>query len=325
MSIFDNFAQGMNPFATRLILGDFEFLDFEVPERVALGAKQQAVVHKLVGGVRVVDVLGIDYDAIRWNGIITGPNAGERVHALERLRDAGKPLTFTLDDYSFQVVLAAFDPVYEFVYRRPYSLELTVISRNDAPVRPDALTGSLDALVNSDLGKALGLSSVIDVQAVTDAVASVQEAMQKVQDFANATVQQIQSVVRPIIAAQQIVQKTIATVEASVYSIASLGGIVPGNPVAKTVVNIGKRLNAATQVEALYKLGNVLGTLNKNVGAGQAANGIKTVTQSGGNLYQVASSQYGDPSKWTSIAAANKTTDPQISGIQTVVVPTNPS
>jgi hypothetical protein len=325
MSVFDNFAQGMDPSATRLILGDFEFVDFEIPERIAIGAKQQTVKHKYVGGLRTIDVLGVDWDDLQWSGIINGPESAARVQALERMRDAGEQLTFTLGDYSFEVVVAEFVPVYEFVFRRPYSIKLEIVQRNDTPAKVDALTGSLDALINSDVGQSLNLSSVINVQAVTDAVTAVQTAVQQVQDFANATVSAVQSVVRPIVAAQQMVQKTIAQLEASANTITTLGGLVSGNPVAKTVNNLLTQVDLSTRTPALYQLSDVLGRLNKNVQAGQSANGVRTVTLSGGNLYQAASQQYGDSSRWTSLATANGLTDPQLSGIQTIVVPDKPS
>lgn len=325
MILLDNFAQGMNPSATRLILGGFEFLDFEVPERISFGARQQTVVHKLVGGRRVIDVLGTDYEPLRWSGIITGANAAARVRALEQMRDAGAQITFTLDDYSFDVIVTEFVPVYEFVYRRPYSIELAVVKRNDAPSAISALTGALDALINSDVGESLGLADIINVQAVTDAVNAVQSAVQQVQDVANATIETVQTIVRPIVAAQQIAQQAIASLEASAEAITTLGGLVPGNPVAKTANNLLTQADLATRTPALYRLSDVLGRLNKNVQSGQTANGVRTVTLSGGNLYQVASDQYGDSSKWTSIAAANGLTDPQLTGIQTIVVPQKPS
>lgn len=318
-------AQGSDPTATRLILGDFEFLDFEVPERITIPGRQKTAIHQMIGGKRVIDVLGIEYDPIRWSGIFTGSETASRVQALEQLRDAGKSLTFTLDDISFDVLITDFAPVYEFVYRRPYSIELAVIKRNDAVSALDALTGALDALINSDIGQALGLSSVINVQAITDAVNTVQNAVKSVEDIAHATVSAVQSIVRPIVAAQRIIQQTIGRLESAARQITTLGGLIPGNPVAKTVDNVLKQADMATRIPALYQLSNVLGRLNKNVQAGQTADGVKTITLSGGNLYQVAASQYGDPSLWTSIASVNSLADPQLTGINTLTIPANPS
>jgi hypothetical protein len=328
MSIIDSiesFAQGMDPTAVRLILGTFEFIDFEVPTSIAVSGEQQTVVHKLVGGKKTVDVLGVDYNRLTWSGIITGSNCSDRVSALEAMRDTGQPVTLTFDNYSFNVLIARFAPVYELPYKRPYSIEVEVISRNDAPLRVDALTGSLDALVNSDVGSALGLSSTAGISSVTSAVTTVQSAVKQVSDFAHATVSDIQTVVRPIVAAQALVSQQISSLEASANSITSLGGLVPGNPIAKTINNLLTQTQLSTQTSALYDMQNVLGRLNKNVQTGQTADGVSTVTQTGGNLYQVAAQQYGDATLWSSIANANGLTDPQLTGINTLTIPSNPT
>ncbi|WP_217548795.1 hypothetical protein [Pantoea sp. GbtcB22] len=324
-SALNNFAQGLDPTVTRLVLGDFEFLDFEVPERLTLPGRQKAVLHQMIGGKRVIDVLGVEYDPLTWSGIITGSQSGDRVKALERMRDAGEQLTLTLDDYSFTVVITSFTPVYEFIYRRPFTIEVAIVANNASPLKVDALTGALQGLLDSDIGQALGLSDIIDVQSVTDAVTTVQSTVKQVTDFAHATVEQVQAVVRPIIAAQTIIQQQIAQLEDAASQITTLGGLVPGNPISKTVSNLLSQADQSTRIPALYSLQNVLSRLNKNVNSGQTADGVRTVTQSGGSLYQVASDQYGDASLWSSIATANDLTDPQLSGINTLTIPSNPT
>jgi len=324
-SALNNFAQGLDPTVTRLILGGFEFLDFEVPEKLSFPGKQKTVIHQMIGGVRTVDVLGVEYDPITWSGIITGSQTDDRVRELERMRDAGQQVTLTLDGYSFTVVITEFTPIYEFVYRRPYTIEVAVVTRNDSPTKIDALTGALDALVNSDVGTALGLSSIIDVASVTSALATVQSAVKNVQDIAHATVTTVQTIVRPIIAAQVMVQQTIGQLESAANDITTLGGLVPGNPISKTISNVLTQADLTTRTPALYQLQSVLGRLNKNVQSGQTADGVRSVTLSGGNLYQVASDQYGDASLWSSLATANGLTDPQLTGINTIIIPSNPT
>jgi len=325
ISALNNFSQGLDPTTTRLVLGDFEFLDFEVPERIAIPGRQKTVLHQMVGGKRVIDVLGVEYDPLTWSGVITGSQSGDRVKSLERMRDAGEALTLTLDEYSFTVVITSFVPVYEFIYRRPYSIEVAIVANNASPLKVDALTGALQGLLNSDIGQALGLSDTIDVASVTSAVTTVQGAVKQVTDFAHATVEEVQSVVRPIIAAQTLVQQQITQLESAANDITTLGGLVPGNPISKTVSNLLSQADQSTRIPALYSLQNVLGRLNKNVSSGQTADGVRTVTLSGGNLYQVASDQYGDASLWSSIASVNGLSDPQLTGINTLTIPSNPS
>lgn len=323
MGILDSlsFAPGGDPFATRLTLGDFEFVSFEVPEAITVGAKQQTKVHKLVGGKRVIDVLGTDYDTLSWSGWITGGTAGDRTKALETMRDAGQALVFVLDDYRFKVVIGDFKSRFEHLYRRPYTIELIVVERLDLVATGNALAGALDALINSDVGEAMGLSDIVNVQSVTDAVTAVQSAVSQVQDFANATVETVQTVVRPIVAAQQIIQSTISQVGAAINDITTLGGLIPGNPVSNAANNVLRQLNATTQLAPLYQMQAVLARLQKNVLSGPLANGTTSVVTGNTSLQKLAADNYGDQSKWTTIADANGMTDPVVTGIQTVKIP----
>lgn len=324
MSILDSlpsFAPGGDPFATRLTLGSFEFQGFEVPESIKISAKQQVAVHKLVGGKRVVDVLGTDFENLTWTGWMVGTSAPDRTKAIEDMRDAGMPVTFTLEDYSFSVVITGFSSDFQHTYRRPYSIELTIIARQDSVSALDALTGSLDALINSDIGEALGLSSIINVQAVTDAVTAVQTAVSQVQDIANATVSAVQTIIRPIIAAQKIVNATIAQANSAISDITTLGGLIPGNPVSKAATNVLRQVEAYTQLPGLYQMQAVLGRLQKNVLAGPLANGTASIVTSNTSLQRLAADAYGDQSKWTGIASANNITDPKVTGIQEIKIP----
>jgi hypothetical protein len=320
-SFLDNFAPGGDPFATRLIVGDIEFTGLEVPEAVTVGAEQKLVVHKLVGGRRTVDVLGVDYDDISWSGWMTGATAGERCLVLEELRDAGQPLTFNMDGYYFSVLIKGFRPRFEHVYRRFYTIDLTVISRLDTPITENALSGTLDSLINSDVGESLGLASIINSDAVTSSIGTVKDAVSQVQGFANATIDTVQTVVRPLVAAQEVVQSVIAQVGASVSDITSLGGLLPGNPIAQAANNVLRQGAALTQLAPLYQMQSVLERMQKNVMAGPLANGTSSMTTSNTTLQRVAADSYGDQSRWTEIAAANNIQDPMLGEIQTIKIP----
>lgn len=321
-TFLDNFAPGGDPFATRLILGDFEFTGLEVPESVSPGAgKQQLVIHKMVGGKRKIDVLGVDYDNLSWSGWIIGATAGDRVTELETMRDVGAPLTFSMDGYYYSVVIQSFTPVFEHVYRRRYTIELVVVSSLDTPVTENALTGTLDNLINSDIGESLGLASIINSDAVTSSISTVKDAVSQVQGFANATIDAVQTVIRPLVAAQAVVQSVISQVGASVSDITSLGGLLPGNPVAMAANNVLRQGAALTQLAPLYQMQSVLDRIQKNVLSGPLANGTSSVTTSNSSLQKVAADAYGDQSRWTEIAAANSIVDPQLNGIQTIKIP----
>jgi hypothetical protein len=322
MSFLDNFAPGGDPYATRVVLGNIELVGLEVPESATPGAgKQQTVIHRLVGGKRTIDVLGVDYDDLSWSGWILGAAAEARVKELETMRDTGNAVDFNLGEYYFSVVVTKFVPRFEHQYRRAYSIELVVVDRLDAPVKKNAMSGSLDGLINSDIGQSLGLAKIINVSAITDTINTVKAAVAQVQDFANQTVDTIQSVIRPIVAAQQMVQSVIAQVGAAVADITTLGGLVPGNPISNAANNLLRQANAMTQLAPLYQMQSVLGRLQKNVLAGPLANGTVSVTTSNTSLQRLSADQYGDQSQWTKVAAANSITDPQVTGIQTIKFP----
>lgn len=312
---------GNNSTSTRLKLGDVEFTSFEVPDQISLGAKQQMAVHKLIGGTRVVDVLGVDYDQISWSGIITGDTAGTRVGTLEKMRDAGNTVQLTLDNYIFDVVISSFVPTYVFTYKRPYSIELTVVERKDKPAGPKSVKEALDALVNGDMGKMLGLASSSGDSTLTGILSTVSDAIAPIQTFVEQTAATIQPIVQTITTAQQQVRDVITALEASASSVTTLGGLVPGNPVSTTVNNLLKQADAATRLPVLYQTQDLLGRLSKNVQSGQASNGSQTLIQAGGTLYQVSAKQYNDASQWTKIAAINNLSDPYMTGVNTIVVP----
>lgn len=52
-----------------------------------------------------------------------------------------------------------------------------------------------------------------------------------------------------------------------------------------------------------------------------ASTNKKTITVVGGNLFKIAQEQYGDATQWAAIADANGLTDPQLSGMQTLIIP----
>lgn len=48
---------------------------------------------------------------------------------------------------------------------------------------------------------------------------------------------------------------------------------------------------------------------------------MRTITVSGGNLFQLAAQQLGDATQWIRIAQANGLSDPMLSGLVTLRIP----
>lgn len=137
-----------------LSLGAVQFQGFEIPEELNLGGKQTLVVHKLIGGQRVIAAMGPDPDDIRWQGRFQGGDAVGRAQQLDAMRDAGAPVVLLCGSITLNVVISEFTWRYQREYQALYSICCVVI--------PDATTvddQSLDDLVGADYTAASNIAS----------------------------------------------------------------------------------------------------------------------------------------------------------------------
>jgi nucleoid-associated protein YgaU len=88
------------------------------------------------------------------------------------------------------------------------------------------------------------------------------------------------------------------------------------------VASMAAQSTAFSAQPSLLSMVGVLGRMTANLGS--ASNNSTTVTVAGGSLFDMASQSYGDPSSWTAIANANGLSDPELSGIQTLTIPSQP-
>jgi hypothetical protein len=128
-----------------LVLGGFEFADFEIPDKINFGGKQTLAVHKQIGGQRVIDAMGTDPEDIRWSGRFQGGDVVSRAARLEAMRDAGGKVTLACGAVIKTVVVKEFSYDYERPYQAPYQITC-VVAPDDAG---DPLQ-SLDDLVGQD-------------------------------------------------------------------------------------------------------------------------------------------------------------------------------
>jgi hypothetical protein len=138
-----------------VILGNFVFQDFEIPERIPLGGGHDKATHTLLGGNRVVDAMGPNERDITWTGRIQSADATLRSRALDSLRIAGQPLPLIVDSEFRLVLITDYAPVYERSYQIPYSITVHVI--NSPTIFDDSV--SLDFVVAGDLSVSLSLSA----------------------------------------------------------------------------------------------------------------------------------------------------------------------
>lgn len=305
---------------TKLILGDFQFDGYEIPESIPFGGSQRLVTHSFPGGARAVQAMGRDDSAIGWSGLFFGPAALERAKYLDNLRVAGGALKLTYLDFNYTVVIERFEAVVKKFNRIPYSIALHVVQDNTKPVSTITPTG-FDAALRGDMAAANALGAQIGDGPLSGMLGTLDSAIRNVSDFAKATTSTIQSVVGPVAAVIGRVNVLVGSVGSVVNSVTTLGGILPGNPISMQAAQSLSQVNAITQYPALVQLRNISSRMQGNLSNVSASQQTKTVTVAGGTLYDVASQQYGDATKWNVIAQANGLTDPVISGVKTLKIP----
>lgn len=106
-------AIGRASAAAPVMIGDMVLTGLEVPDELIMGGRQELVVHRLLGGGRVIDTLGNDPSRLMLRGRFMGPEAQTRARMLERMRMAGAAVVFSAAGLSCQVWIAQFQYAYE--------------------------------------------------------------------------------------------------------------------------------------------------------------------------------------------------------------------
>ena len=89
-------------------------------------------VHRLVGGGRVVDAMGADDADVEWGGILTGPDAPERLRVLEALRRGGEAVGLAWSGYRYTVVVRTLRAWVMGPCWVPYRITCAVLAEGDA-------------------------------------------------------------------------------------------------------------------------------------------------------------------------------------------------
>ncbi len=110
-----------------LTLGPVAFAGFELPSSITLGGRQRLAVHRLPGGVRIIDALGPEPADIGWSGIFTGPDAADRARLLDTMRVMGSSMVLSWDAFLYTVVIENFTADYRSPWWIPYRLSCTVL------------------------------------------------------------------------------------------------------------------------------------------------------------------------------------------------------
>lgn len=148
------------PASTYLTLDGYTFTGFGVPERINGGGAHQLVVHKLIGGVRIIDAMGADDDPIQWKGRFRnadGVDAMAQAILMDAIRRSGRPVALTYYNQTATVVVKHFTWSFERFFEVPYTLEVEILAAAGEQRQSPAVTQ--DGAINSDLGLAATLTA----------------------------------------------------------------------------------------------------------------------------------------------------------------------
>jgi hypothetical protein len=152
-------------------LGTITFTSWEVPQKITFGGKQRLAIHKLPGGIRVIDAMGRDDMPLSWSGIIQGAGATARAQQIDALRIAGKQVPLTWGGLSYTVVIASFEVDFTKPYWMPYRISCEIVA---VATGAQAGTPSLLTSVTNDLSSATGINISAAYSGVASALATAQ-------------------------------------------------------------------------------------------------------------------------------------------------------
>jgi len=250
-----------------------------------------------------------------------GLNATERARFLDTLRAQGAAQTLTWGQFKYSVIVKEFEAEYERFYQIPYRISCEVIADLANPVTTVA-PASIDSDILTDFDVCGQLASPIGDSLLTSLLATAGNAIALVSSFANASRSSIASCSQPLAAVQSRVQALIGISSGVLGGVSAFGGVNPAASVGFSAASLVAQTANMANMNSLFQLSSVVGRMSANLGA--ISSSPNTVTTAGGNLFSVASNQYGDASAWTGIAKANNLTDPFVQGVQTLNIPATP-
>jgi hypothetical protein len=184
-------GQGAGQFP--VLLGAVTLQGFEVPDTAPWGGDQALTVHKLIGGARVIDAMGIDDRAITIKGTFLSPDADQRALQVDVMRKAGQPVQFAWHSHVYLVVIKSFQPEFQRPDRVPYTLTVEILQDQTQPIGiPEPSDDDLFGSALGAIGTALvslaggGPPSIAAVASTGAALASVTAAIGLAQGFAPA-------------------------------------------------------------------------------------------------------------------------------------------
>lgn len=138
-------------------LGPIQLYGFEVPAAVRWGGAQRLAIHRLIGGGRVLDVMGRDDVALEWSGVFSGLLAADRARSLDTMRVGGDTYSLTWNAFCYLVVIEKLRFDFNSPWWIPYEISC-VIQRDLAQGESEFLPSLTESLVGDLMAAAACLS-----------------------------------------------------------------------------------------------------------------------------------------------------------------------
>lgn len=127
-----------------VLLGSIIFQRREIPDIMPWGGAHHLVIHKLVGGTRVIDAMGPDPRPIEWRGLFLGPTATQRARICDAMKDSGAEIPLSWGSFYEPVVISHFHADYKHEWEVHYQIACELVTNTSG--------GGLFSLDNDILG-----------------------------------------------------------------------------------------------------------------------------------------------------------------------------
>lgn len=251
-----------------LELGDYTFTRMEIPEKINLGGEQKLVIHELVGGNRVIDAMGRQYDPLTWSGWFLGETAIDSAKYLDFLRKQGKPLVLKWSEFEYSVIIKKF--TYDFVqqYKLQYSITCEVVTDSSVQVTT-GFDVDVDQALKDDMGSVAAAVALIATPSTPpvslSTIDKLKQAFKDTKSFVRATQKTIHEAKALIQDAQREVTQVIAEVSNTIQDVSTLGGVLPNNPVSVNATRLSQVTKNTNNSVQLLNIQSSLGKMNKNM------------------------------------------------------------
>jgi hypothetical protein len=199
------------------VLDTFIFEGFEEPYEINFGKEQAAYKHVLIGGGRVIDLMGAGDPDITWSGYFTGFQAPLRARYLETLCNESKPLILRTNAFVKEVVITKFTYGQHEIWPIQYTITLQVIQDKTLPVNIN-VPGDLTITTLEYLFQAEALAALINNDGISGAIAAAIAAAEAAAPFDGASNAAIQAALSAAQNASSVVSSVISQTESNIFS-----------------------------------------------------------------------------------------------------------